>query len=96
MFFEFNVEIQDGRQNWWENDFWERLPDDYNETAGIKTFVKTAVSRTVSQINAFGFYTEIQDGRQKWRENNFWEKSPDDSAGSKIMPKSLHIAPFLR
>ena len=48
------------------------------DTLRVKNFIKIALSRTVSKINAF--YAEIQDGRPKWRESDFCEKSPVDSA----------------
>ena len=53
-------------KNGGENDFWGKSPVDYSDTLRIKNFIKIALSRTVSEINAFFvFYAEIQDGRQK-------------------------------
>ena len=73
--FAFYAEIQDGHQRWRENDFWKKSPVDSADTLHLKNFVEIALSRSVSEINAFCI--EIQDGRQKWRENDFREKSPD-------------------
>ena len=49
--------------------FCEMLPVDSADTLGVKNFVEIALSRSVSEINAF--YAEIQDGRQKWQKNVF-------------------------
>ena len=51
--FAFKAEIQDGRQKWWENDFCEKLPVDSANTLWVKIFVEIALSRSVSEINAF-------------------------------------------
>ena len=73
----FYTEIQDGRQKWRENDFWDNWPEDSADTMRIKNFIKIALAHSVSEIKKF--YTEIQDGREKWQENDFWGKSPVDS-----------------
>ena len=71
-FFAFNIEIQDGRQMWQENDFWETSPAESGETLWAKTFVQITLYHTVSEINMIlPFNAEIQDGCQKLRENNF-------------------------
>ena len=49
----FYAEIQDGRQKWQENDFWEKSPVDSADTLWVKYFVKITLSRSVSKINAF-------------------------------------------
>ena len=49
--------------------FCEMSPVDSADTLGVKNFVEIALSRSVSEINAF--YAEIQDGRQKWQKNVF-------------------------
>ena len=51
--FAFYAEIQDGRQKWWENDFCKKLPVDSANTLWVKNFVEVALSRSVSEINAF-------------------------------------------
>ena len=52
-FFLFYVEIQDGHQKWRENDFCEKSPVDSADTLRVKNFIKIALSRSVSKINAF-------------------------------------------
>ena len=71
------MEIQDGRQKWRENNFFEKTPVDSADTLRIKNL---SISLHLRDKHVFVFYAEIQDGRQKWRENNFCEKSPVDSA----------------
>ena len=51
--FVFYAEIQDGRQNWRENDFYEKSPADSADTIGVKNFVEITLSRSVSEINVF-------------------------------------------
>ena len=70
--FAFKAQIQDGRQKWRENDFWEKSPVDSADTLWVKNFVEITLSRSVSEINAF--YTEIQDAHQKLREKLFLMK----------------------
>ena len=53
VFFSFYTQIQDGRQKWQENNFWEKCADDSADTLGVKYVTKTAVCRTVSEINSF-------------------------------------------
>ena len=70
--FAFYAEIQDGRQKWQENDFWDYSSIDSADTLRVKNFIEISLYHSVSETNAFFlFYTEIQDGRQKWRENDF-------------------------
>ena len=52
-FFLFYAEIQDGRQKWRENDFWEKSPVHSADTLWVKNFVEIAVSRCISEINVF-------------------------------------------
>ena len=52
-FFAFHAEIQDSRQKWRENNLCEKLPADSENTLRIKNFVEIALSRSVSEINAF-------------------------------------------
>ena len=47
------AEIQDGRQKWRENDFCKKLPVDSADTLWVKIFVEIALSRSVSEINAY-------------------------------------------
>ena len=51
--FAFKAEIQDGRQKWRENDFWEKLPVDSADILWIKIFVEIALSHFVCEINVF-------------------------------------------
>ena len=51
--FAFYVEIQDGRQKWWKNNFWGKLPEDSADTLWVKNFVEIALTRSVSEINTF-------------------------------------------
>ena len=69
----FYAEIQDGRQKWWENDFWKKTPVEYAGTLRVKNFVEKILACFISKINTF--YAEIQDGRQKWRKKDFSENS---------------------
>ena len=55
--FVFYVEIQDGYQNWRKNDFGDNSPVVSAETLWVKKFVEIAVSRTISEINAFLYFT---------------------------------------
>ena len=57
-FFSFYAEIQDGRQNWWENYFGENSPLDSADILQVKNFVEIAQSGTVSEINAFLPFTQ--------------------------------------
>ena len=57
-FFAFYTEIQDGRQKWRENDFWEKLPVNSADILWVKKFVEIALSRTVPEINAFLHFTQ--------------------------------------
>ena len=59
--------------------FGKKSPVDSADTLWVKHFIKIALSRSVSKINAFFCFTQIQDGRQKWRENDFWKKSLDSA-----------------
>ena len=45
--FTFYAEIQDGRQKWQENDFWENMPVDSGDTLALKNFNEIALSRTI-------------------------------------------------
>ena len=51
--FAFTAEIQDGHQKWWENDFCKKSSVDSANTLWVKNFVEIALSRSVSEINAF-------------------------------------------
>ena len=52
------AEIQDGCKKWWESDFCEKSPVDSACTLWVKNFVKIALSRTVSEINALLHFTQ--------------------------------------
>ena len=49
----FNAEIQDGRQQWRENDFPEKLSVDSADTLWVKILIEIGISRSISEINAF-------------------------------------------
>ena len=54
----FNAEIQDGRQKWQENDFCKISSVDFLDNLWVKNCVKIALSRSVSEINAFLHLTQ--------------------------------------
>ena len=56
--FDFYTEIQDGRKEWQENDFWKKMLDDSADTLGVKHFTEIALSCTISYINAFLHLTQ--------------------------------------
>ena len=51
--FVFYAEIQDGCQKWRENDFWEKSPVNSRHILWVKNFDEIALSRSVSEIDAF-------------------------------------------
>ena len=53
----FYAEIQDGRQMWWKNYFWEKSPAHSADTLWVKNFIEITLSSTVSAINAFLRFT---------------------------------------
>ena len=52
-FFICFTQIQDARQKWQENNFWEKSPVDPGDTLWVKNFIAIALSRSVSEINTF-------------------------------------------
>ena len=56
--FAYYAEIQDSRQKWRENNFWENLTAESGDTLGVKNFVEIALARTFSEINAFLQFTQ--------------------------------------
>ena len=58
--FAFYAEIQNGCQNWQQNDSWEKSPDETADTLWVTNFAEIALSHTVSE-----FYAEIQKVAQK-------------------------------
>ena len=52
-FFVFYAEFQDGRQKLWENDIWQKVPDDSEYTLGVKYFPEITLPRKISEINVF-------------------------------------------
>ena len=83
--FAFYAEIQDGRQKWRENDFWEKSPVDCRYPVGQNFHRNRSSLLLFRDKRVFAFYTEIQHGRKKWRENDFSENVPDsaDTVGVK-------------
>ena len=62
----FCAEIQDGHQNFLENDFWGKSPVDSADTLRVKNFHQNLLSFLHSYRDkcVFVLYAEIQDGRQ--------------------------------
>ena len=56
------------RQKWWKNNFWKKLQSHSTNALGIKTFVETTLSHTVSEINVSA---EIQDDHKNCRKTIF-------------------------
>ena len=78
--FAFYAEIQDGRQKWRENNFWEKWSLDSADTLLVKNFVKINLCHTVSEINVFLHFTQkFKMAAKNGQENDFWGKSPVDS-----------------
>ena len=90
----FKAEIQDGRQKWRENNFWEKSPIDSADTLRVKNCRNCSISLHFRDKRIFAFYAEIQDGCKKWRKNDFCRKLPEDSTGTLGVKKNL--APFPR
>ena len=88
--FEFYTEIQDGCQNWRENDFCGKLPLDSADTLRVKNFIKIDICHTVSEINMFLCFTQkFKIAAKNGGKNDFWEKSPVDS------PDTLWVKNFV-
>ena len=51
------AEIQVGRQNWREKDFWKKSQVDSAYTLWIKNFVEIALARSISEINVWLRFT---------------------------------------
>ena len=61
--FAFNAEIQDGRQKWRENDFYEKSPVDFEDTLWVKKLCRNrSISLHFQDKHAFAFNAEVQDG----------------------------------
>ena len=80
--FVFKAEIQDGRQKWRENNFWEKSPIDSADTLRVKNCQNCSISLHFRDKRIFAFYAEIQDGCKKCRKNDFCKKLPEDSTGT--------------
>ena len=96
----FYTEIQDGREKWRESDFREMSPVDSADNLQVKHFVEIALSRTVSEINAFlHFIQKFKMAAKNCGKTIFGkscQKTLKLSCGSQISLKSLYLAPFLR
>ena len=91
--FVFFAEIQDGRQNWRINKFWEKSPVDSADILCVNNFVKIALSRTVSEINKFlHFMQKFKMAAKSGGENDFWEKSPVESPNTLWVKNFVEIA----
>ena len=96
--FLFKTEIQDGRQKWRENNFWEKSPVDSADTLWIENFVEIALFRSISEINSFlrfmqKFKMATKSGRITFFEESC-QKTLQIPCGSKISSKMLYLAPF--
>ena len=58
------------------NDFWEKSSVNSADTLRVKNFVETALSRTVSEINAFLHFTQKFKMTAKNGGKTFFGKSP--------------------
>ena len=56
--FAYYAVIQDGRQKWQENDFWEKSPVDSADTLCVKNFVEIALVSSVSEIIFFWHFMQ--------------------------------------
>ena len=85
---------------WRESDFSEKSPVDYADTLWVKNVVEIALSRTVSEINLFLCFTQKFKMAAKNGRKAILGKSCQYTllipSGSKILSKSLYLAPFPR
>ena len=73
--FVFNTEIQDGRQKWQENDFWEKSAVDSVATLWVKNTVEIALSRSISEISGFLRLTQkFKMATKSGRKTIFYQK----------------------
>ena len=74
LFFLFYAEIQDGRQKWQTNYFWEKSLVDSPDTLWVKNFITIAPSRTVSKINVLlHFMQNFKMSAKNDRKMIFWK-----------------------
>ena len=91
--FAFYAEIQDGHQKWRENIFREKSPVDIANTLRVKNSVEIALSRSVSEINAFLCLTQKFKMATKSGGKTFFCKiMPVDSADTPWVKKFVKIA----
>ena len=96
-FFASYIEIQDGREKWRENNFWETVAGVRLNPWGPKICRHRSISHSCQDKHVFEFYAEIQYGLQKWRENHFGQKITGDAltlhmpCGPKILLKLLYL-----
>ena len=69
VFFAFNAEIQDDCHKWGKPFFCEKMPVHSPHTLVVKNCIKIALSRTISEINAFlcfmqKFKMTVKNGRK--------------------------------
>ena len=95
--FAFYAEIQDGRQKWRENNFWEKSPHESADTLGSKISTKSC---TVSEITAvLHFKQKFKMVAKNGRKKIFWVTylmTLRIPLGSNISSKLLYLVPFLR
>ena len=99
-FFAFYAEIQDDHQKWWQSDFGEMSPVHSTDTLWVKHFIKIALSRTVSKINAFLHFTQKFKMAAKNGGKAIFVKSRQQTlqitCRSEILSKSLYLEWFPR
>ena len=90
--FAFKEEIQDGRQKWRENDFWEKTPVDSADTLWVNNFVEIALSRSISEINMFLRFMQKFKMAAKSGGKTIFAKSPVDSANTLWLKNFVEIS----
>ena len=91
--FALYAEIQDGRQKWWENNFWPNMADKSACSLWAKNFIEITLFRTVSEINVcLSFMQKFKMTAKNGRKTFFGKKC-------QITVQTLWIknfAPFLK
>ena len=88
----FYAEIQDGRQKWQENNFCKKSPVDSPDTLRVKNFVEIALSRSVSEINAFLHFIQKFKMAAKSGGKMIFEESCQKTAYTLRIKKFVEIA----
>ena len=97
-FLHFTQKFKMATKKWQQNDFWEKSPVDSADTLGVKTFNKIAVSHTVSEEMRLCVLHRNSRWSPKMAGKRFLEKTRQLTLEipwrSKILTKSLYLAPF--